>query len=47
MLISGFGLVGRVFCSLVSVPLSGSFEGVVAACCLVGNPSGVLIGVAI
>lgn len=33
-------------CSLVSVALSGSYEGVVAVYCLVENSSQILIGVA-
>ena len=42
MLISGFVNVGWVFCSLVSVVVSGSCE--VPVCRLVGNSSGILIG---
>lgn len=35
-----------VFCSLVSVALSGSYEGVVTVYCLVENSSQILTGVA-
>ena len=46
MLLSGLVFVGWLFCSLVSAVLSGSEENVVTVCCLVRNPSGMLIGVA-
>lgn len=35
-----------MFCSLVFVATSGSLESVVDVCCLVGNSSGIVIGVA-
>ena len=47
MLKSGIVFAGCVLCSLASVALSDAQERVVAECCLVGNSSGILIGVAI
>jgi hypothetical protein len=44
--ISGLDYVGWMFCSLVSVVLFASQEGVVAVCCLVGNSFELLLGVA-
>lgn len=34
-----------LFHSLISVALSGSYEGLVIVCCLIGTSSGILIGV--
>lgn len=46
MPISGPISVGWVFYYLVLVPLSCSYEGVMAGHCLVGSPSGILIYIA-
>lgn len=38
--------IGWVFCPFVSVALSGSKEGMVAVCCLLGKSSGISLCVA-
>lgn len=43
MLIHGLIFVGWLICVLVSLALSGSWESMVAVCCLVGNTYGFLI----
>lgn len=43
MLISGLIFVGFVFCSFVSIALSGFLESVVTVSCWVVNASGILI----
>lgn len=46
MLIDGLLFVEQVFCSLVSVTLSGSLSACGSLYCMVGNSYGILIGVA-